>query len=402
MKLKSFFSTTWLILYAFVFGIITAYKIPKLLFVASGVSKLFINILQLISLPLIFLSIVSVISGMESFAEMKLLGKKVLKYTLLTTVIAASIALFIFKVINPLGITVVGKVNLSKVGSMSAYLSFFEKIIPSNFIEAFGDNTNVAAVVFLALLLSIAILSLPSEHKERLHSLFSSLFAAILKITQFIIYLMPFGVWAFVCIFIRDMRSNATGVDIKDLSLYVLCIVIANIIQGFIVLPLLLKSKGISPVRNFKGVAKALMIAFFSKSSTTALPVTMETAEKNLGISKRVSRFALPLCSTVNMNGCAAFILITVLFVGISNGFHFSFFDMIAWIFIATFAAVGNASVPMGCYFMSSAFLASMGIPLHLMGIILPIHSLLDMPETALNVWSDTCVAAIVDKELKE
>jgi len=213
---------------------------------------------------------------------------------------------------------------------------------------------------------------------------------------------MPFGVWAFVCIFIRDMRSNATGVDIKDLSLYVLCIVIANIIQGFIVLPLLLKSKGISPVRNFKGVAKALMIAFFSKSSTTALPVTMETAEKNLGISKRVSRFALPLCSTVNMNGCAAFILITVLFVGISNGFHFSFFDMIAWIFIATFAAVGNASVPMGCYFMSSAFLASMGIPLHLMGIILPIHSLLDMPETALNVWSDTCVAAIVDKELKE
>jgi len=402
MKTKQFLSTAWLILYAFVFGIITAFKIPKLLFVASGVSNVFINLLQLISLPVIFLSIVSTISGMESFDEMKILGKKVIKYTLFTTIIAASIALFFFKIINPLGIIITKKVNLVHVGSMSTYLTFLEKIVPSNVIAAFGDNSNVATVVFLAILLGIATLFLEHEKKNVLHTFFSSFFSAVLKITQFVIYIMPIGVWAFVAVFIRDMRGNSAIVDFKEIMLYVLCIVLANIIQGFVVLPLLLKSKGISPVKAAKGMSKALMIAFFSKSSTTALPVTMENAEKNLGVSKRVSRFTLPLCSTVNMNGCAAFILITVLFVGISNGFYFSFLDMIAWIFIATFAAIGNASVPMGCFFMSSAFLASMGIPLHLLGIILPIHSLLDMPETALNVWSDSCVAAIVDKELKD
>ena len=99
------------------------------------------------------------------------------------------------------------------------------------------------------------------------------------------------------------------------------------------------------------------------------------------------------------MNGCAAFILITVLFVATSAGLFFSLLQMLPWILISTFAAIGNAGVPMGCFFLSSALLLGMGVPLDLLGLILPLYTFFDMLETALNVWSDSCVTAIVDKE---
>ena len=130
--------------------------------------------------------------------------------------------------------------------------------------------------------------------------------------------------------------------------------------------------------------------------------MAIKCAEENAKVSRKVASFALPLCTTINMNGCAAFILTTVLFVSMSNGFVFSPAEMIVWIFIATIAAVGNAGVPMGCYFLSSAFLAAMNVPLNILGIILPFYTMIDMVETAINVWSDSCVTAVVDKEIKQ
>ena len=101
------------------------------------------------------------------------------------------------------------------------------------------------------------------------------------------------------------------------------------------------------------------------------------------------------------MNGCAAFILITLFFVCSSQGITFTFWEMIPWVFLSTFAAIGNAGVPMGCFFLTTAFLIGMGVPIKLMGMILPLYSLFDMVETALNVWSDSCITTVVDKELK-
>ena len=165
-------------------------------------------------------------------------------------------------------------------------------------------------------------------------------------------------------------------------------------------LPLFLKWKGISPIKTARGMMRALTIAFLSKSSNATLPITIECAQTNLKVSKRVANFSLPLCAVINMNGCAAFILITVLFVSMSHGVIFSMTDMLLWVIIATIAAIGNAGVPMGCYFLASALLTSMGVPLYIMGIILPIYTLIDMVETALNVWSDACVAVVVNEEL--
>jgi Na+/H+-dicarboxylate symporter len=156
---------------------------------------------------------------------------------------------------------------------------------------------------------------------------------------------------------------------------------------------------GIKPYKTMKGMFPALSLAFFTKSSAGTLPVTIETAEKNININPKISRFVLPLCTSINMNGCAAFIFATVIFLMQNHGIEINLSTMILWIFISTIAAVGNAGVPMGCFFLSASLLASMNVPIVLLGIILPFYSIIDMIETSLNVWSDSCVAKVVDKK---
>ncbi len=399
MDSKRLFNTNFYFAIATLVGVLSGYFHSESVDVIAGVvSQIFINLLKLVSLPIIFLSIVSTASGMESIDEIKILGKKVMKYTFLTTIIAASIALGVYVVINPAQ-TPVHAVSMEiQQGSLPGYFNYLIQIIPSNIIQPFSENS-VIGVLFLAMLLSFAILTLPSEKRSLLHAFFSSMYAAIMKITMWIVRLMPIAIWAFITLFIKDLRG---GLEIKNLALYLTCVLVANLIQALIVLPIFLKIKNISPMKIARGMFPAISTAFFTKSSSAALPMAMQCAEKNVKISSKVASFSLPLCTTINMNACAAFILTTVLFVSMSHGVTYSGLEMIVWIFIATIAAVGNAGVPMGCYFLSSAFLAAMNVPLNILGVILPFYSLIDMLESAINVWSDSCVTAVVDQEITE
>ena len=138
----------------------------------------------------------------------------------------------------------------------------------------------------------------------------------------------------------------------------------------------------------------------FTKSSAATLPVTMETAEQRLGVRQQIARFVLPICTTINMNGCAAFILVTSLFVMQHGGTPLTLSTIIIWVIISVVSAIGNAGVPMGCYFLTLSLMSGIGAPVAVLGIILPIYTIIDMIETAENVWSDSCVAAMVDHDL--
>ncbi len=401
VNVKRKFHPNFLFAVAIGLGILAGYLQQEFLFrFADMLSQAFINLLKLVSLPIVFLSIISTASGMENMVQIKRLGQKVAKYTLLTTVIAATLALGLFVSIDP----VRGEVSrgaeefVSPQASQPSYWSFFVQIVPSNIVQPFYEN-HVIGVLFLAMLLSFAILSLPSQHRVVLHSFFSSIYAAIMVVTKWIVAVMPLAIWAFITLFMRDLNQ---GLQLKNLALYLTCVLAANLLQAFVVLPLLLKAKGISPLAMAKGMLPALSVAFFTKSSAAALPMAMRCAQEKVGISKEVASFSLPLCTTINMNACAAFILITVLFVSMSQGVSYTFPEMALWIVLATIAAIGNAGVPMGCYFLASAFLAAMNVPLHLLGVILPFYSLIDMLESAINVWSDSCVTAVVHQEIKQ
>lgn len=363
---------------------------------AYAISEVFIRLLKLVSLPVIFLSLLSTATGMEDMKQFKWIGLRVFRYTILTTMLAAALALGLFLLVNPVD-PHISIIETPVKANSTGYLDHLLRAVPSNIVKPFVEN-QVIGVMMIAMLLSLAVLTLPRENRITLHAVFHSLFLAIMKVTAWIVKGMPLAVFAFIILFIRDLQA---GLDATSIAFYLLCVLAANILQAVIVLPALLKFKGIAPVKLAKEMFPALSVAFFSKSSSASIPMAIKCATERAGISHRIANFSLPLCTTINMNGCAAFILTTVLFVSMSQGMTWSYAEMLGWVVIATIAAIGNAGVPMGCYFLSSAILAALNVPLNILGVILPFYALIDMVETAINVWSDSAVTAIVEKELK-
>lgn len=386
------------VLFSILFAIVAYYLNNEVIFeVAKLFSDIFISLLKLISLPLVFLSIVSTISGLKDSIEIKVLLKKTLFYTLLTTIIAAFVALSFYLLIDPVRKNFISNTIESVSDSNHNYFSYLKSLIPSNFVQVFLEN-NVIGSILIAFLMGGAIISLSKEKQDILHQIFSALFDTLLKIAQGLLKFIPLAVWSFITCFLYELKG---GSEFHSLFWYFACIMSANFVQAFVILPLLMWYKGISPIQTMKGVMPALTLAFFSKSSSATLPTTIECVQNQLKVPKKLSSFILPICTTVNMNACAAFILITVMFVAEMNGHTFSLSEMFIWIFLATGAAIGNAGVPMGCYFMATSYLVSMNVPLYIMGLILPIYTIIDMFETAINVWSDICITQIINKEFK-
>ena len=202
-----------------------------------------------------------------------------------------------------------------------------------------------------------------------------------------LIWTLPLGIVAFSA---QLSAQVSAGVVAGSIGKYVLVVLGGNVIQFFIVLPMFLLARGLNPVHVLGKMMPAVLMALFTKSSAATLSVTMQSAENRLGVHKDIARFVLPICTTINMNGCAAFILVTSLFVMQNGGTPLTLGTILLWLLISVISAVGNAGVPMGCFF-----------PVAILGVILPIYTIIDMVETAENVWSDSCVCAMTDHDLK-
>ena len=368
---------------------------------ADVVAHIFVSLLTLVSAPIILLSIISTFTSMGNFAEIKPLLMRVLKYTLITTVIAALVGLTLLVVIDPAGrmstevLTLDGDLPDVPVQQRS-YLEHLLHIVPSNMLKPFIDG-EITSILIIAIMLSVSILNIPSEQRILLHEFFSSFYSVMMNIVMFILKFIPIAVWAFVAQLTRELSGTQS---VTGVLWYLVCVLGAGFIQAFIILPIFLKIKGVRVIELVRGVWPALSMAFFTKSSNGTLPATIQCAE-NIGIAKRLSQFVLPICATINMNGCAAFILVTGLFVSAYNGVEIGTFDLAIWVVIATIGAIGNAGVPMGCFSITSVILTAKGVPLHMMGVILPFYMFFDMFETAVNVWSDLCIAAVMNREDK-
>jgi Na+/H+-dicarboxylate symporter len=404
LKSKKLFSPIFLYLIAIGFGVLSGFsEIEILRVVGTSVSNIFIKLFKCLSLPLIGLSIIVTIVSYSPKTGMKNLWQRTLFYTLSTTLAAATLTCFLYRLIQPEpanGVADGGmSFSLSPFSKDATYLDSLFKMIPSNIFEPFLEH-QVGGVLLVAIAIGCAIRQIPDEvSKQTIGHFFQGLHGMFLVITRWVVKVIPLALYGFITQTVLQLKA---GLDLTGITGYLAIIVLANILQGFIILPLWLGWNGVSPLQSFKGMLPALSVAFFSKSSAGTLPVTLESAEKRLNVHPDISRFVLPLCTSINMNGCAAFIFATVIYLMENHGIQISFMTMIVWIFISTLAAIGNAGVPMGCFFLSASLLSSMGVPIHLLGIILPFYGVIDMIETSLNVWSDSCVAIVLDKKLRE
>ena len=363
------------------------------------ISDIFIKIFKCISLPIIALSLIVTLSSHGCSKGMRRLWLRTISYTVSTTIIAASVACGLYALIKPENVSLALGEPVAVQAGTTSYFTHLANIIPSNVFSPFLEY-QVMGVLLIGMTIGIAIRYIKDdEPRNSIANFFKGAHGIFLVITKWVVKVIPLGLYGFITVTAMQLKS---GMELKGIGKYLLVVMAANIVQGFIVLPIWLKMNNVKPFSTMRSMLPALSLAFFSKSSTGALPVTMETSEKNLGVDPKVSRFVLPLCTNINMNGCAAFIFTTVIFVMQSHGITITPMGMVTWIFIATIAAVGNAGVPMGCFFLSASLLASMNVPIAILGIILPFYSLIDMVETSLNVWSDSCVAKVVDKKEKE
>ena len=278
-----------------------------------------------------------------------------------------------------------------------SYIDHIISVIPNNIVKPFFDG-NVLSLLLLAFAVGIGLSKLPeSENKTVVVKFLVGLQELLFLLIHWLIWTLPLGIVAFSA----QLSAQVTAGMVADsIGKYVLVVLGGNIIQFFVVLPLFLLIRGLNPIHVLGRMMPAVLMALFTKSSAATLPVTMDTAENRLGIKKNISRFVLPICTTINMNGCAAFILVTSLFVMQNGGTILTWDTILLWILVSVVSAVGNAGVPMGCYFLTLSLMSGIGAPVAILGIILPIYTIIDMVETAENVWSDSCVSAMVDRDL--
>lgn len=365
-------------------------------FIATVYTRLF----QLLAVPTIVLAVITTFATFGSQGSGRIFGRT-LTYTLLTTFAAAAVGAILFVLVAP------GNLPLEAINNSADYTetpqtSYFDhliSIIPNNIVRPILEG-NVLSLLLLAFAVGIGLSKLPeSENKAVVVKGLSGLQELLFLLIRGLIWTLPLGIVAFSA---QLSAQISAGVVADSIGKYVLVVIGGNVIQFFVVLPLFLLSRGMNPIHVLGRMMPAVLMALFTKSSAATLPVTMESAETRLGVRKNIARFVLPICTTINMNGCAAFILVTSLFVMQNGGTPITLPTILLWILISVVSAIGNAGVPMGCYFLTLSLMSGVGAPIAILGIILPIYTIIDMIETAENVWSDSCVAAIVNSYEKE
>ena len=361
-------------------------------FIATVYTRLF----QLLAVPTIVLAVITTFATFGSQGSGRIFGRT-LTYTLLTTFAAATVGAILFVLVAPGNLpleAISNSADYTDNAPQTSYIDHLISIIPNNIVRPVLEG-NVLSLLLLAFAIGIGLSKLPeSENKAVVVKGLSGLQELLFLLIRGLIWTLPLGIVAFSA---QLSAQISAGVVADSIGKYVLVVIGGNVIQFFVVLPLFLLSRGLNPVHVLGKMTPAVLMALFTKSSAATLPVTMETAENRLGVRKNIARFVLPICTTINMNGCAAFILVTSLFVMQNGGTPITLPTILLWILISVVSAVGNAGVPMGCYVLTLSLLSGVGAPIAILGIILPIYTIIDMIETAENVWSDSCVAAIVN-----
>lgn len=365
-------------------------------FVASAFTRLF----QFVAVPTIALAVATTLASLGARKSTGRLFLHTITYTLLTTLAAALVGLGLYVLVAP------GNLPADVIAQSAAATHDYVpetlyghilNVIPNNAVRPFLEG-NVLSILFVAAAVGLGLAAMPaSEGKSVVEKGLFGLQELLFTLIKGLVKVLPLGIVAFSAQLAAQVKA---GMVVGSLGKYLVVVLAGNLVQFFVVLPLFLLVRRINPLRVLRAMSPAVLMALFTKSSAATLPVTVSSAENNLKAKPEVARFVCPICCTINMNGCAAFILVTSLFVMQNGGVALTPWTMLAWVLIACISAIGNAGVPMGCYFLTLSLMAGQGMPIGILGVILPVYAVIDMIETAENVWSDSCVCAMVDKDL--
>ena len=338
-------------------------------FVATIYTRLF----QFVAIPTIAFAVTTTLARFGTQKDTGRIFRHTLTYTLLTTVAAAAVGMLLYRIISPDNLpleAIQGDTGIDSVKQElgdASYMDYIIGIVPDNVLRPLVEG-NVLSLLLIAVAVGIALARMPETDSKR--TLMNGLYGLqnlVSTLIHWLIDILPIGIVAFAAQLSAEVTA---GTVVTSIGKYVAVILGGNLLQFCVVLPLFLMARGLNPIRVARAMTPAVLMALFTKSSAATLPVTIQSAEERLGVDSRVARFVLPICTTINMNGCAAFIFVTSLFVMQNGGVEITWGTMIMWLFISVIAAIGNAGVPMGCYFLTLSLMSGVGAPIAIMGII--------------------------------
>jgi Na+/H+-dicarboxylate symporter len=377
--------------------------------------NMFINLLKLIAVPLILASLVKGVSDLKDISKLSKMGLKAIVFYLFTTVFAVSLGLVAVNLVKPGNsiteetrtamLTTYGEQATEKQTEAykqkgSGPLKALEDIIPENIIAATSSNKMMLQVIFFALFLGIAMITLPEKKVQPFKDFFDSFNDIILRMIDIIMKGAPFGVFALMAALVAESPS----MDIfKALGAYALTVIAGLLILIFVFYPTLIYLFTKRDPRKFlRQISPAQLLAFSTSSSAATLPVTMDVVEKKVGVDNEVTSFVLPIGATVNMDGTSLYQAVAAVFIAQAFGMDLSLMAQLGIIVTATLASIGSAAVPSAGMVMLVIVLAQAGIPEAGLSLIFAVDRPLDMIRTVANVTSDCTVATVIAKSLNK
>ncbi|MDX9804444.1 MAG: dicarboxylate/amino acid:cation symporter [bacterium] len=358
------------------------------------VGKMFISAIRMLVVPLVLTSLICGAAGINDIKKLGRVGGKTLVFYLSTTAIAVTIALIVSYIIDPgIGfqteIQVAEKIETPVLSIAQTIYS----IVPVNPFAAFSEG-NMLQVIFFALVFGFSMAAL-GEKVQNVRTLIEQLNEIVMKMIMVVMATAPFGVFALVAnVFAKEGFSAFV-----PLMKYIICVTVALLIQFSVTYGLALKIFArLSLITFIKKFYSTMLVAFSTASSNATLPVTMETAEKEMGVSNKIASFTLPLGATVNMDGTAIMQGCAVVFISQVYGIDLSLTALLTVVLTATIASIGTAGVPSVGLITLSMVLTQAGLPVEGIALIMGIDRILDMMRTAVNISGDTVVTLIVAK----
>jgi Na+/H+-dicarboxylate symporter len=347
-------------------------------------------------LPLVITSITSAVIQVGSSKGLGRISLRTITYYITTSVLAILTGQILVNIFQPGKGANIGLVERPEgIGVVDQGLGkLLLNIIPENPFEAMA-NGDVLPVIFFSLLFGFFVTQLKTDQRDVLGNVFRAAFEAMMKLTSFVIWTAPIGVFGIIAGIVAKTGFGAFA----SLGKFFVVVLAGLAIHFFITLPLILKYLGkLNPVIHYRGMLSALMTAFSTCSTIVTLPLTLKAVTEVSGASKKAAGFVLPIGATINMDGTALYECVATIFIAQVYGFDLSLAQQGIIVVTAVLASIGAASIPMSGLVMMTIILKAVGLPLEGVALILAVDRILDMFRTTVNVFSDSVGAVVISR----
>ncbi|HFE9701374.1 TPA: dicarboxylate/amino acid:cation symporter [Clostridium perfringens] len=386
---------------ALTLGVVLGIIFKENILFLDTVGKAYMSLIKMIVVPLVVTSLITSIVRLENLDTLKSIGLKTFTVLLGTTGAAAFIGIIVASSLNlGQGLSFIGAENF-KAREIPGFSKVLIDMLPSNPLAAIVENKIIPIVIF-SMFIAIALVIEDNTNKEKakpFKDFILSAYDIVLRITKMVLRIIPYGVFALIA-----TAAAKNGMDtLMSLIWVILAVYIAAFLQFlFVYTPLISFVARMNPLKFFKGIFPAQVVAFTSQSSYGTLPVTIKSLVEGVGVSENIASFVSPLGSTIGLNGCGGFYpAIVAIFAANVFNVELTIYSYILIVLTAIISSIGIAGVPGSATMSTTVMLAALGLPIEALAMVIAVDSIIDMIRTATNVTGASVAALIVDQTEK-